>query len=350
MIWVDQTLGEGLRIGIRAEKIISLGQLLQMIRVEDLDIRVTDWEKYGACIINKLPQKHIRAKVTGTAQQVELAHQLGIKNILLACALNPGGHLPDQVHKALLAAEHYGMKIALSIDNASSFSAEEMLGLWGSVSNFGIRTLVYRDGESLLNPLSTFQILEKLAKSIPVELEFHGHNAYGLATANTLGAIQAGVKRIAIAVAGVGLHGHAALEEVIMVQKSLLGQNMGKTEELSSVCSQMLSAIEVELPATKAIIGQDIFAHESGIHVDGVIKNPQIYEAFSPNEVGLSRKLVIGKHSGTASIQAKFVGWNIKLSIFDAKSILKQVRNLAVKHKKTVDDQVLWKLYQGRVV
>lgn len=350
MIWVDQTLGEGLRLGIAGEKLIALGELLQLTGIKDLDIEVKYWEKYGVSIINQLPQQQVRAKVTGTVAEVTLAHDLVIHNILVVFTLPLDGQLPGEVGKALEAGKNYGMQMDLFIANASSFSETEIVELWQTIKDFGIDTLVYGDEESLLNPLVTVQILEKLVKAIPIDLEFHGHNGYGLATANTLGAVQAGVKRIAVAVAGVGVPGHAAFEEVLMARKNLLGQEVGKTEELASVCSQILSGVGLELPVTKAIIGEEIFAHESGIHVDGVIKNPRIYEAFSPQEVGLMRKLVIGKHSGTASIQAKFQDWNIKLSLFDAQSLLKRVRHLAVQEKKAINDQVLWNLYQTRVV
>lgn len=346
MIWVDQTLGEGLRIGMDKGKIHSLVQLLQGLQVRVIDVSVNDWQKYNLPLLNMLQQKQIRGKVYGTAEDVELAYKLGFRQIVLACAPNRGQGLTGQVCDALLTAKKRKMNIAFCVENASIFSIEEVEGLWRDLPITGVTAFIYSDGDSLLDPLSTFRVLASLVHKIPVCLEFHGHNAYGLATANALGAMQAGVKRIATAVAGVGLGGHAALEEVFMAQKLLFGQEGMATESLSVICSQILSAIGVMLPGTKAIIGQDIFAHESGIHVDGVLKNPQLYEAFPPEEVGLARKLVIGKHSGTASIQAKFKQWNVVLSALDAKCLLKQVRKLAVVQKRPVDDVVLWQLYR----
>lgn len=350
MIWVDQTLAEGLRIGMDKEKIDSMMELLDKLQVQVIDVEVADWQKYSLPPLNMLQQKQIRGKINGTLEEVELAYTLGFRNIIIACASNPGEGLTNQVHAALHAAQKLEMDIGLCIENASNFSLEEIEGLWRTVSTMGVMTFIYSDGDSLLNPLSTSRILTAVALRIPATLEFHAHNAYGLATANALGAMQVGVERIATAIAGVGLQGHAALEEVIMIQKRLLGENTMETAELSHNCALILSAIGVELPVTKAIIGQDIFAHESGIHVDGVLKNPQLYEAFSPEEVGAIRKLVIGKHSGTASIQAKFQQRNIVLSAIDAQYLLKQVRKLAVMQKKSVADDILWKIYQDRVV
>ena len=350
MIWVDQTLTEGMRIGMDRENVDWLLELLGNLQVGVIDVDVNAWQKYSLPPLNMLRQSQMRGKVSESVEEVECAYQLGFRNIMITCRPNPGESLSNQVTATLLAAQKLQLNIALCIENTSNFSIEEIEGLWRDVSIMGVTTFIYSDGSSLLNPLSTFKRLTAVAQRIPTALEFHGHNAYGLATANAMGAMLAGVERIATAVAGVGEQGHAAMEEMIMIQKRLLGDKTVATENLSRSCYQILSAIGVELPGTKAIIGQDIFAHESGIHVDGVLKNPQLYEAFPPEEVGLSRKLVIGKHSGTASIQAKFQEQNIVLSANDAQYLLKQVRKLAVLQKKAVDDAVLWKLYQDRVV
>lgn len=350
MIWTDQTLAEGLRIGMDKGNINSMMELLDKLQVQVIDAQVTDWQKYKLPPLNMVQQKQIRGKINGTLEEVELAYTLGFRNVIITCRPNSGEDLTNEVKATLLAAQKLELNIGLCIENASNFSIEEIEGLWRDVSTMGVTTFIYSDGDSLLNPLSTSSVLTAIVNKISANVEFHGHNAYGLATANALGAMQVGVKRIATSVAGVGFQGHAAMEEVIMIQKRLLDEKTVETEMLSPICSQIVAAIGVELPGTKAVIGQDIFAHESGIHVDGVLKNPQLYEAFSPEEVGVSRKLVIGKHSGTASIQAKFQQRSIVLSAIDAQFLLKKVRELAVMQKKSVNDDALWEIYQDRVV
>jgi len=350
MIWVDQTLQEGLRVGMDIGQINPLIQLLQKLQVGVIDCKVIDWEKHGLPKLSLSQQKHIRGKINSTLEEVTLADKLGFKNVILACTPHLGQGLTSEVCEALFTAQQLGMNIGFCIEDASRFSIEEICFLWKDIPIDGVDSFIYGDKDSLLDPVATSRILASLLNKIPACLEFHGHNAYGLATGNALAASQVGVKRIAAAVVGIGLHGHAAVEELIMAQKRLLGQVTNETQHLALICSQIVSVMGLALPGTKAIIGQDIFAHESGIHVDGVIKNPQMYEAFSPEEVGLSRKLVIGKHSGTASIKAKFRQWNTCMSIADAQILLKKVRKLAVKQKKQVDDQALWALYQAAQV
>lgn len=350
MIWVDQTLNEGLRIDMYKGNIDKVMDLLQELQVGMIDCKVTEWQKYDVSMTNQLFPIQIRGKINMTVEDVELAHQLGFESIMLTCIPTPGQAFIDQVNQALLAARKFNMQIALCIENASRFSVEELEGLWRELPAIEALTFVYSDGESLLNPLSAFTILRDLVSRLPNTVEFHGHNAYGLATGNALAAIQAGVKGIGVAVAGVGQYGNPSLEEIIMAQKCLLGQETPNTEKLAFLCSEVLSAIRVVIPGTKAIIGEDIFAHESGLHVDGVMKNPQIYEAFSPEDVGLARKIIIGKHSGTASILAKFKQWNVVLTAIEVQYLLREVRKRAVLYKKSVDDASLWELYQSRVV
>ena len=96
-------------------------------------------------------------------------------------------------------------------------------------------------------------------------------------------------------------------------------------------------------------MGANVFAHESGVHVDGVIKNPITYEAFSPDEVGLQRQLVIGKHSGSRAIQHKFREFSIELSDDEATAILQEVRRIAVDLKRALFDKELVYIYQDLV-
>ena len=91
-----------------------------------------------------------------------------------------------------------------------------------------------------------------------------------------------------------------------------------------------------ELPIWKAIVGDNMFAHESGIHADGAIKNPKTYEAFDPDVVGLQRQIVIGKHSGKAGIINKFKEYNIELNDEEAKGILEMVRAASVRLKENI--------------
>ena len=101
-----------------------------------------------------------------------------------------------------------------------------------------------------------------------------------------------------------------------------------------------------DLPAWKAIVGTNMFAHESGIHADGVLKSANTYEVFAPEEVGLQRQIVIGKHSVSKALMAKFLEYGISLSHEDAEALLPWVRERAVNLKRALFDKELVYVYE----
>jgi len=102
-----------------------------------------------------------------------------------------------------------------------------------------------------------------------------------------------------------------------------------------------------DLGLNNPIVGLNIFAHESGIHGDGVLKNPLTYEAFRPEEVGLERQIVIGKHSGSAAIKSKFMEYGVELSDEDAQEILARCRQMAIDKKRSLFDKEMAYIYKG---
>lgn len=100
------------------------------------------------------------------------------------------------------------------------------------------------------------------------------------------------------------------------------------------------------MPALKAIVGSNMFRHESGIHADGALKNPKNYEAFDPAEVGLERQIVIGKHSGKAAVVNKFKEFDIDISDEDANLVLEEIRRTSVRLKRSLFDKEIASIYK----
>lgn len=141
------------------------------------------------------------------------------------------------------------------------------------------------------------------------------------------------------------------MEEVVMALKHLYGVDLGlDTTRFREVADYVAQASQRAIPVWKAIIGENIFAHESGIHADGVLKNPKSYEAFSPEEVGLERQIVIGKHSGSKALIHKFrTEFGIDLDPDTAGRLLERVRAMAVQLKRPLFGKELVQLYQSLV-
>lgn len=152
----------------------------------------------------------------------------------------------------------------------------------------------------VLDPFSTYKQIRRLVQAIDIPVEMHTHDDLGMATANALAGIRAGAQSVNTTVNGLGERaGNAPLEEVVMALRYTLGIDVGvDTRRLRELSQQVARASGAPLPPWKAIVGDNAFAHESGIHAAGVLRDPQTYEPFPPEAVGGQRRLVLGKHSG----------------------------------------------------
>ena len=197
-----------------------------------------------------------------------------------------------------------------------------------------------------MEPFSIRKNIEELYQRTGFDIEMHTHNDFGMATANAIAGILGGASHVGLTVNGLGERaGNAALEEVLMALMYVYGYKADvDTKMFREVSEYVAQASGRKLPIWKAIVGDNMFAHESGIHADGAIKNPKNYEAFDPDVIGLQRQIVIGKHSGKAGIINKFKEY--ELNDEEAKGILEMVRAASVRLKRTLFDKELVKLYQ----
>lgn len=338
-IFVDQTINQGLKQNFIADQLAELVRLISEIRLDYADISVANWQGFSRNSV--LPKERFRGVIEPCCQQVVLASNLGFRtvNMVVFCQRD----LNSYIEMALATAKTLGLSVILQIRNASEFPVQELIAFVEQVKLTQGDAVLYCDEGSLLDPFVTYKTLTELKEKLSVDLEFCAHNNRGLATANTLAALKAGVCKVSTAVAGID--SFAAFEEILLAYKYLLSQPVEITKKLAQLSKEVLGCLGREIPINKPIIGSNVFAHESGIHVDGVIKNPDLYEPFSPEIVGLSRKLVIGKHSGTASLKAKFRSWNMPLNDFDAALLLGIVRKKAICQRSSLNDCQLIDLY-----
>ena len=206
----------------------------------------------------------------------------------------------------------------------------------------------YCDTVGVMGPFQIEEEIKCLHDNTKLDIEMHTHNDFGMATANAIAGLRGGANYVGVTVNGLGERaGNAALEEVVMALKFVYDCDVDMDTTMFREISEYVSkASGRELPIWKAIVGTNMFAHESGIHADGAIKNPKNYEAFDPSVVGLERQIVIGKHSGKAAIVNKFKEYNIELSNEEASVILEMVRSTSVRLKRSLFDKEIVGLYK----
>ena len=250
--------------------------------------------------------------------------------------------------KATEFAKKKGLYVSVNAEDASRSDKEFLLKFAKEAKEAGADRLRYCDTVGIMEPFKIHDHVAEIIDEIGIDIEMHTHNDFGLGTANALAGVRAGANYVGVTVNGLGERaGNAALEEVVMALKYLYDEDLKfKTDRFRELCEYIAEASSRELPVWKAIVGTNMFAHESGIHADGVLKNALTYEVFKPEEVGLERQIVIGKHSGKKAILNKFKEYGIELSDQAATDILARVRDTAVELKRTLFDKELMSIYE----
>jgi 2-isopropylmalate synthase len=260
-----------------------------------------------------------------------------------------------QVLKQAVMAVKYACSLCSDVEfsamDASRSDPQYLLELFQAVIDEGATTINIPDtvGYSLSNEFYKLVCFlnENLKKPEAVRISVHCHNDLGLAVANSLAAVQAGATQVECAVNGIGERaGNCSLEEVVMglyVRKDLFPFQTNVDKKQIYRASRMLSSITgIDVQPNKPIVGENAFAHEAGIHQDGVLKNKATYEIITPQAVGVpSNKLVLGKHSGRHALQDRLRKLGYQLAGEELKEVFTAFKRLSDVKKKVFDDDLI---------
>ncbi|MBN1266405.1 MAG: hypothetical protein JXA25_12985 [Anaerolineales bacterium] len=255
----------------------------------------------------------------------------------------------DHIREAAEEAKKLGLKFTVSAEDASRTELAMLLEFFNLARDLGAERLRYCDSLGVEDPYTTYKRIKYLKQDITRPLDMHMHNDFGMATANALAGVRAGADGVIGSIGGLGERtGNSPIEEVTMALKHLYDIDLGiDTVRFREVAEYVAQASQRAIPIWKAIVGTNVFAHESGIHADGILKHPSSYEAFSPDEVGLERQIVIGKHSGTAALTHKFATqFGMNLDGETAQALLEKIRSAAVELKRPLFTKELMLLYE----
>ena len=247
-----------------------------------------------------------------------------------------------------------GLEVIVGCEDASRAELDFLLRVADAAELAGARRLRYADTLGVMEPFGVHEAIASLRSVCDLEIEMHAHDDLGLATANTLAACRAGATHVNTTVNGLGERaGNAPLEEVALGLAKLYGMATGVDLSLFPALSDAVADASGRPVAwQKSVVGAGAFTHEAGIHVDGLLKDPDTYQAFDPREVGRSHKLVVGKHSGAHGIMDAYARMGLALSASEAREILPDIRAFAERAKRSPAEHELLFLYQrliGRV-
>lgn len=261
---------------------------------------------------------------------------------------------PDQVvEMAAAAVRHaarYTSNVEFSAEDASRSDPDFLVRVFTAAIDAGATTINIPDTVGYAQPLEYGEriryIIEHTPNAHKAVFSVHCHDDLGLAVANTLAALKCGARQAEVTLNGIGERaGNTALEEVVMALKTRHDYYDLETgiicEQLFPACRLLAHIIGRPIPANKAVVGSNAFAHESGIHQDGMLKNRETYEIMTPQSIGRkSTDLVIGKHSGRNAVRTRLEELGYHLDEDQVNIVFEAVKELADK-KANVHDEDL---------
>lgn len=320
-------MGEEEQAGIRS--LVDLG----------LNARLITW--------NRALLPEIKASIACGVQAVDIS--LSVSDQMIMHKLRKDREaVKEQLKVALGFAKQHNLYVSVGGEDASRADLSFLVELMEITRSLGGDRFRFCDTLGIMDPFSMYEKVSYLRQAVPaVDIEVHTHNDLGMATANAIAGIRAGAKFVNTTINGLGERaGNAALEEVVMGLKHACGVETGiATHRFREMSLFVAKASHRPLSVSKPVVGERVFAHESGLHADGVIKDPHNYEGFDPAEVGLTRSIVIGKHSGTGGLIERFRSMGITVDRNRAEPLLEMTRALSCRRKRDLTNCELMGIY-----
>jgi len=271
-----------------------------------------------------------------------------VSPILMACFAKDEGRVLGELQALVEFARGHFPYVSVGAQDASRASLDFLERFVTAARSCGADRVRLADTVGILTPNRTQDLI---ARSVvwagPMDIGFHAHNDFGMATANAVSAIEAGAASVDVTVAGLGERaGNAALEEVVMALDRLSPRRCGvATALLAPLGRLVMAAAKRDIPTGKPILGASAFRHESGIHCAGLERNPLAYQPFAPATVGRpASEFILGKHASKATLRAALVAAGIDATGLDLESMLVRVHRFARQHKQPMSTRKLVQL------
>ncbi len=249
----------------------------------------------------------------------------------------------EKAVSAVQYAKDHGLIVEFSCEDGTRTEMEFLNIIHGAIEEVGVDRIDLPDTVGVMTPQAMTQFVAEVKKSTSVPLAVHCHDDFGMSVANSLAGVLGGAEEVHCTINGIGERaGNAALEEVVMGLQAFYGVKTKINTRKMAFVSRLVSQLTgIQVQPNKAIVGENAFSHESGIHVHGILSDGSTYEPMRPEIVGKERSFVVGKHSGVHAVQNKLKEYGLELAPDQMKEVVARVKKYAESGKKLDDAELL---------
>lgn len=335
---LDVCGADELEIGIAAMGVKEREDIKELLGL-GLRARMMTW--------NRMKMEDLDSSLSCGVQAVDLS--IPVSDLLIDVKF--GGSkikVLSELEKVVGTATKEGLFVCIGGEDSSRGNHDFIRDVMELGRECGAHRYRYCDTIGVMTPTQTYKAIKALCDLDLLPIEMHTHNDFGLANANALSGIDAGAIGMNTTVVGLGERaGNASFEQILMALKHLYGESRTVDPlQLRELVQTVADAANINLAHNAPIVGERIFAHESGIHADGMMKNSHAYEPYEASEVGLQSSYPIGKHSGSATIRYHLARMGIRADNSILGDLLPKIREIVTSRKRVLETYELKSLYQ----
>ncbi|MEW6530915.1 MAG: homocitrate synthase [Thermodesulfobacteriota bacterium] len=357
---VDTTLRDGEQasgVAFSAAEKSNIARMLDELGVDEIECGIPAMGRAEQLAIQEIVQSDLGARIItwnrGVISDIEASLGCGVSAVAISLPVSDlqisyklgktRNWVLRRLRETVEFAKKEGLYVCAGAEDASRADENFVVEFARVAQDSGADRLRFSDTVGCLDPFQVHEKVDSLRACIELPIEIHAHNDFGLATGNAMAGVRAGAEFVSATVLGLGERaGNAALEEVVMALKHIYGLDDGlRVAVLPALCRYVSCACGRAIPLGKPIVGAKVFSHESGIHAAAVLKNPANYEPYCPEELGMGREIVVGKHSGTRALAHRLSRLGIRKSDEEMRGLVMRVRSFSEATKRVLSDDDL---------